>query len=305
MRKWISLLGLLLAGAAANGQNYSLQIGNVIWVGSPGGYNCFNNTAYPNTVNFTITKLVSGTQSYAVTAGPSGATGTYTRRLASGANRLNYQLYTSSAMSYALEAPPQANANQVISGSSNARQGTVIPLSLTFYVPPSQVAPPGNYSDQITMSVYRTYNDNGSPQATATILYSVTVASSAAMCLVPTGSAFNSSSISETLNFGNLAQGQVLSCDLLVRKNTSCTLSFNSANQGVLKMSPPTSDQIPYTCAVNGTALNLSSTATMNLPSGVSTGDGTRLPIAITIGNLGYPAAGNYSDAITVTVTVQ
>jgi len=131
------------------------------------------------------------------------------------------------------------------------------------------------------------------------------VASCAAMCLVPTGSSFSSSSTSQTLNFGNLAQGQVLSCDLLVRKNTSCTLSFNSANQGVLKMSPPTSDQIPYTCTVNGTALNLSTTATMNLPSGVSTGDGTRLPIAITIGNLGYPAAGNYSDAVTITVTVQ
>jgi spore coat protein U-like protein len=304
MRKWISLLGLLLTGSFAVGQTYSLQIGNVTWVGSPGGYNCFNNTAYPNTVNFTITKLTYGSSTYAVTAGPSANTGNYTRQLASGGNRLNYQLYTSSAMSYVLEAPPTANANQVISGTSTARPGTVMPLSFTFYIPPNQLVAPGTYSDQITMSIYRSYNDNGSPQATATILFSATVASGAILCLVPTGSSFNSGSTSQTLNFGTLAQGQSLSCDLLVLKNTSCTVTFNSANLGVLKMTPATSDQIPYTCTVNGTALNLATTATLSLPTGVSTGNGTRLPINITIGNLGFPAAGNYSDTITVTVTV-
>jgi len=307
MRKWISLLGLLLTGAVADGQNYSLQIGNVTWSGSPGGYNCFNNTAYPNTVNFTITKLVTGTKSYAVTAGPSGNSGNYTRRLASGANTLNYQIYTSSAMSYVLEAPPTANSHQVISGSSNAGRRTVIPLSLTFYIPPSQLVPPGTYSDLITMSIFNSYNDNGAPQATATIQFSAIVAPTAILCLVPTGSSFNSSSTSQTLNFGTLAQGQILGCDLLVLKNTSCTVSFNSANLGVLKTTPvATSDQIPYTCTVNGTVLNLATTASLTLPSGVSTSqDGTRLPVTITIGNLGYPAAGNYSDIITVTVTVQ
>ena len=306
MRKWIPLIGLLLAATKAFAQNYSLQIGNVIWVGGPSGYNCFNNTAYPNTVNFTITKLANGNKSYAVTAGPSFNTGTYTRRLASGGNTLNYQLYTDSSMSYVLEAPPTANARQVISGNSVAHSGTAMPLSLLFYIPPGQLVPPGTYSDQITMSVFGSYDDNGAPQSTATISYTATVVSCASLCLVRTGSGFDSSSASQTLNFGDLAQGQMMSCDLLVLKNTSCTVSFNSANQGVLKLTPATSDQIPYTCTVNGTALDLSTTATLTLPPGVSTSrDGARLPVAVTVGNLGYPSAGDYSDIITITVTVQ
>lgn len=306
MRKWIPLFVLMLAATFAVAQNYSLQVGNVTWVGSPGGYNCFNNTAYPNTVNFTITKLSNGNRSYAVTASHSSNTGTYTRQLAGGANRLNYQLYTSSAMAYVLEAPPTANPDQVISGRSNVRPGTSIPLSLTFYVPPAQLVPPGTYTDQITMGIYNRYNDHGAPQDTATILVSTLVASCATLCLVPSGSSFDSASISQTLDFGTLSQGQRLGCDLLVRKNTACTVSFDSANHGVLKATPPNGDQIPYTCTVSGTPLNLTTTANLPLPPGVSTSqDGTRLPIAVTIGNLGYPAAGNYSDIITVTVTVQ
>jgi spore coat protein U-like protein len=307
MRKWLTLLSLLLPGALAVGQDYSLQIGNQIWVGSPGGYNCFNSTDYPNTVNFSITKLSNGNKSYAVTAGTSANTSTYTRKLASGASTLNYQLYTSSAMSFVLEAPPTANPNQVISGNSVAHSGTILPLSLVFDIPPSQLVAPGNYSDQITMSIYNSYNDNGSPESTATIFFSATVVSCATLCLVPTGSGFNRGSTSQTLDFGALAQGQMLSCDLLVLKNTSCTVTFSSANQGVLKTPPvATSDQIPYTCTVNGIALNLATTASLTLPPGVSTSqDGTRLPISITIGNLGNPAAGTYSDSITITVTVQ
>jgi spore coat protein U-like protein len=308
MNKFVFIFCLLLTGAASVfAANYSLQVGNVTWIGSVAGYNCFNNTAYPNTVNFTITKLANGNKSYAVTAGPSGNTGTYTRRLASGGNTLNYQLYTSSAMSFVLEAPPTANSSQVISGNSVAQSGTVIPLSFTFYIPPNQLVAPGNYSDQITMSIFNSYNDNGSPQDTATVLITAVVASTASLCLVPTGSSFNNSSANQTLDFGTLAQGQVKSCDLLVLKNTSCTVNFSSANLGVLKSTPvATSDQIPYSCTVNGSVLNLAQIASLSLPSGVSaTSDGTRLPITITIGNLGNPAAGIYSDSITITVTVQ
>src|SRR5512140_2656830 len=118
MRKSIIFLGLLLSGALTvfAAADYSLQIGNVTWIGGASGYNSFSATAYPNTVNFTITKLASGNKSYAVTAGPAANSGTYNRRLASGANTLNYQFYTSSALANVLEAPPTANASQVLSG---------------------------------------------------------------------------------------------------------------------------------------------------------------------------------------------
>src|ERR1019366_10636086 len=100
-------LGLLLVAIFCSNaaQNFTLQIGNITWVGGPGGYNPFSATAYPNTVNFTITKNANGNKSYSVMAGTSATSGSYTRQMASGANRLNYQLYTTSAMTYVLQAP--------------------------------------------------------------------------------------------------------------------------------------------------------------------------------------------------------
>ena len=124
------LLCVSLLGATA--ANYTIQIGNVNWSGSAGGYACFSSTAYPNTVNFTITKATGGRQTYAVTAGPSLNTGNYTRQLRSGGNSLNYALYTTSAMTYQLKAPTIAVANEVISGSVPGQRSQVIPLKLYF-----------------------------------------------------------------------------------------------------------------------------------------------------------------------------
>src|SRR5450756_555793 len=147
----VSLLG-------ATAANYTIQIGNVNWSGSAGGYACFSSTAYPNTVNFTITKTANGRQNYAVTAGPSQNTGNYTRQLRSGGNSLNYALYTTSARTYQLKAPTTATATEVISGSLAGQNSQVIPLTFIFYAAPGQVVPPGTYTDQITFSVYPAYN---------------------------------------------------------------------------------------------------------------------------------------------------
>ena len=240
------VLGLFLLAAGLNvaTAQYSLQIGNVTWTGSPGGYNCFSSTEYPNTVNFTLTKTGNGNRSYAVAAGPSTTTGNYNRQLRSGANRLDYQLYTSSARSFALKAPPTATANEVISGSSNAKSGTVLPLDFTFFIPPNQLVLPGIYTDQITVSVYRSYNDTRGPMDTRTITIRAVVISGAILSLVPTGSGF-SGNTSQNLNFGTLTQDKSLGCDLLIRKNTSCNITFSSINSGVMKAIPtPTSDQV-------------------------------------------------------------
>ena len=103
----------------------------------------------------------------------------------------------------------------------------------------------------------------------------------------------------------NLANGHALGCDLLVKQNTSATVTFSSVNNGVMKAIPtPDADQIPYTFVANGTTLNLASAANLLLPAGVST-TGTRLPIGVTIGNISAASAGNYQDQVTITVTVR
>ena len=303
LNRFFATLGLLLSAIlGCNAQNYTLQIANLTWAGGPGGYNPFSATAYPNTINFTITKNSGGKNTtYSVMAGTSTTSGSYTRQMASGTSRLNYQLYTTSAMSYPLEAPNTATANNAISGTSSAVVGNVIPLTFTFYVPPSQVVAAGTYRDTINFGIYTAYN-TASPMTSKSITITTVVAASAALSIVPSGSAF-STSTSQTLAFGTLATGQSLGCDLLVKQDTTATLTFNSANAGVMKAIPtPDTNQIPYTFVANGTTLNLASAANVLLPSGV-TSTGTRLPIKVTIGNTSAAAAGNYQDQITVTVT--
>jgi hypothetical protein len=303
INRFFATLGLLLGATfCSNAQNYTLQIGNITWVGGPGGYNPFSATAYPNTVNFTITKNVYGSSvTYSVMAGTSATSGNYTRQMASGANRLNYQIYTTSAMTYVLQAPNVATANNAISGTSSATKGTVIPLSFLFYVTPSQVVAAGTYTDTVVVGIYNAFNST-SPMTSKSITITTVVAASAALSIVPTGSAF-STSTSQTFAFGTLATGQVLGCDLLVKRNTSATVTFDSANHGVMKAIPtPDTDQIPYTFVANGTTFNLASAANLLLPAGVST-TGTRLPINVTIGNISAAGAGNYQDQVTITVT--
>jgi len=302
LNRFFATLGLLLGAIfCSNAQNYTLQIGNITWVGGSGGYNPFSATAYPNTVNFTITKNRAGNRTYSVMAGTSATSGSYARQMASGANRLNYQLYTTSAMSYVLQAPKVATANNDISGTSNAAIGTLMPLSFLFYVPPGQVVAPGTYTDTVIVGIYDAFN-SANPMTSKSITITTVVAASAALSIVPTGSAF-STSTSQTLAFGTLATGQALGCDLLVKQNTSATVTFNSANHGVMKAIPtPDADRIPYTFVANGITLNLASAANLLLLAGVNT-TGTRLPITVTIGDLSAAGAGNYQDQVTITVT--
>jgi hypothetical protein len=298
------LCASLLGAEAAN---YTIQIGNVSWSGSAGGYACFSGTAYPNTVNFTITKAANGRQNYAVTAGPSQNTGNYTRQLRSGGNSLNYVLYTTSAMTYQLKAPTTAVATEVISGSVAGLASQVIPLSFLFFVAPGQVVPPGTYTDQITFSVYPAYNSTGAPDITQTITFSVVVGAGAAISIVPTGSSFNSAAPQLTLDFGTLQTGQAKSCDVLILQNNNCTVNYTSANKGVLKQIPtPTADQIPYTLSASGLNIDLTQPGSITLPSGVSPQpNGNRYPLIITIGTLGNPAAGTYQDQIIISVVAQ
>lgn len=298
---------LLLSALSSMAANYSLQISDVTWLGSPGGYDCFTSAAYPNTVNFTITKTANGRKSYAVTAGTSANTGSYARQLRSGGSRLNYQLYTTSAMNYALKEPPAAIATEVLSGSLPGPSGQVVPLSFVFFIPPGQVVPPGSYTDRITVSIYDAYNSVGAPQATRTITIRATVIAGAAVSIVPTGAPFNAGRPQYTLNFGLLSTGQQQSCDVLIKQNNNCTVFYSSANRGVLRQVPvPTTDQIPYSLMAAGVTLDLSQPGSIALPPGISPGpDGSRYPVTITIGSVGNATAGTYEDQVTITVQAQ
>ncbi len=114
-------------------------------------------------------------------------------------------------------------------------------------------------------------------------------------------------STAQTLNFGNLAPGQTLGCDMLIQKNGACGITFSSANLGMLKLTPaPGADSVPYTCTVQSNPITLSSPAQLNLGTGISDPNGIRMPIGVTIGSFSPGIeAGSYQDQITITVIPQ
>src|SRR6185503_6964439 len=123
MRKAIFIAALWGAILAASAQDYTLQIGSFTWIGSAGGYNPFSSASYPNTVNFTITKQTVGNRRFAVGAGRSASSGSYSRRLAFGGNFLNYQLYLASDLAQVLRTPLDATPAEMITGSSKDKPG--------------------------------------------------------------------------------------------------------------------------------------------------------------------------------------
>ncbi|MCX8107712.1 MAG: spore coat U domain-containing protein [Verrucomicrobiae bacterium] len=284
---------------------YSLQVGNVLWTRSPGGYVCFTDSVYPNTVRFTITKLKPGQEDYAVAAGPSGTTGTYNRQLSSGTSRLSYQLYVDASLRNTWKAPPMATASEVISGWAPGNAGQVIPLSFILFVPAGQIVEPGRYTDHVTISVYQAYNDPAPPVDTRTITITVVVLPGSALSIVPTGGTF-SPNTRHRLDLGTLSTGKSLGCDVLVRKNTSCDVMFTSVNRGVLRMADGSGDDfVPYTFVVNGNKIGLATPARITLSGGVTQSpDGVRVPVQVTVGDIENPAAGNYHDEVVVTLVV-
>ena len=299
------LLFLALMGPVpVEAQTYLLQIGNIQWAGGTAGYNPFDNNAYPNTVNFTIMKNHPGVDPYAVTAGVSSTSGTYNRKLACGSSLLNYQIYTTAAMNYVLKQPAAAVPSEVISGTCSLPKPYYIPLSFVVVISPGQVVPPGTYTDTVTVSIYQSYNDNGVPMTSATITIQAVVSTYDAMCLVSTGGAWTGST-SQNMDFGTLTAGETVGCDLLVQHTGNCMLAFSSGNGGVLKQNPlSVPDQISYSFQLNGSVLDLKTTGTLSL-SGQSPNGGTRLPISVQIGDIGWVTDGTYQDQIMITITAQ
>ena len=124
------------------------------------------------------------------------------------------------------------------------------------------------------------------------------------MALVASGAAF-SASTARTLNFGNLAPGQNLGCDLRVRSNIGYTIGLASQNLGVLRASNPVVFTIPYAMTLRGQAQDLAQPLVTfaSTPPSITDNNGQAYAIGVTIGSFSEPPAGTYSDVVTVTLT--
>lgn len=228
-----------------------------------------------------------------------------TRRLQNGIYEYPVNIYKDAAGTQILKSiTDAATTNDILSGIFPAGSGST--TSNQTYRPkivPENYRRFGTFTQTFNVGLYSgTLASNTFVQSrTATLTY--TQAKQIDLSLVNTGAAFNTADTSQTVNFGNLSQGQTSTFDLIVSYNAGYSLVITSTNNGRLKLST-SAVYIPYTFKLNGSTIDLS-TGSVDLTdvTGISPTGGQRLPIELTVGSLGSTIPGSYSDNVTLSVT--
>lgn len=312
--KWFCILALSFlfpwpAQALCIGTAFSGVGATQTFAGSAGEYNVFDSTEYMQTMNFSVTSTASlGSCRYYVVLTAGGSNNAAQRVMTlSGQPNLNYNVYTTGHT--VLLPSGSYNGSGVISGSFSSNSFSTNNHSLSWTIAPAQVvhANAARYQDTgLTLGLYAelgvgvyTLND------TKTITFQARPMSSIDLALVDSGAGFNAGDNSQTVSFGNLASGAIMSYDTMIRSNDGYLITMQSANQQALKHTS-WSDTVPYSVLFNGISRNLSSgnVVTVVSDSGVTTALGTRFPTQFTIGTLsGLEPPGTYNDIITLTVS--
>lgn len=223
-------------------------------------------------------------------------------------NTLNYQLYDNLTQRVILK---DLTDGPITSGYISS----TIPTGVNTYsynysleIPSAQFKRAGTYSDSFIMKLYKVGTNN-----TLTLVDSVSitvvaeVASVIQLAIGPTGFFFNPSTTQYTLDFGSFELFETLTCDSIVRANVPYSIQVSSLRSGVMRLTDHPSDPsfIGYDLFFNGspTAVDLSSSAQLTSTTSMTTSAGQRFPLSVRITELDWPAAGTYSDSLTLTLS--
>ena len=189
------------------------------------------------------------------------------------------------------------------SGSKNVTNNHPLIVSIL----PGSVVPAGTYSGSFDLALW------GGPSglypqyiAISTFTITVKVAQRTEMTLVQVDAPFNTGTISETVDFGELFVTDYRELDLVVRSNISYSVSVTSSNGAALKHPDPQEIiSIPYAFTREGQPITLrpgiSSPLVTNAPWTITGED--RYTLRFTISAFDNPAAGEYSDTLTFTIS--
>lgn len=243
-----------------------------------------------------------------------GVANSYTRlaRNSTTGTTLSYNFYNSSNASNILKDIPDANSTaELLTGSISRHSSKDINYYFTLgTLGSTSLTRGGLYRDTITVSTYSgTMNENNGFETSQTLSVNITVPKVASLSLVNTGSAYDSASTNKTLDFGELAQGQEMSFDVIVLSNAGYKLSVSSANNEVLQLvggSPGVNTQIGYDFYANGSQRNLTastaSPVSISNAAGVTPMQGVRIPVRVVIQSVTDKAPGTYQDYVTFTI---
>jgi hypothetical protein len=186
-------------------------------------------------------------------------------------------------------------------------RNTNIEHPFTVIVPAGSIVPAGTYSGSFTLALY------GSPVGTTPGLLenrafpvSVVVPEYTEIGVVQVDAPFFSPSGSQTVDFGQLEDGDQESLDLIVRSNVTYSVSVSSVNgSALLNVDPAEPTPIPYTLNANGASVAMLAGLAVPIISTApwTAGGEARYRLNFSIGVFDMVAAGDYTDTLTFTVS--
>lgn len=243
-----------------------------------------------------------------------GWAGNYNRRgynITTWSGYLYYNLYKNSNATGVLKEPSDISSNnEVISGVLAKSQS--IDLNYHFALAPLDASSPpsaGTYYDVVQVQVYSgTYNNINGYEGYRDLYVYMNVAKFTSLSLVDTGSPYDSSQTSKTLDFGVLEENEQLGFDVRVVSNAGYILKVSSSNNGVLKRVGGTgaNSSISYDFYANNSKKTLTSSAaspvTIASATGKTPSGGARIPIRVQIKSVLDKDPGTYQDYLTLSV---
>ncbi len=233
-----------------------------------------------------------------------GASSYSTRVLQSNMQSYPIQFYKDAARSQILKSEFEATPSDVLFGTF---AGGTTSFNSVYYAyidaNANQYIASGNYSKNFLLKLYEGDFNNRILRDSKVVQFAITQNKSIDVSMVSTGSAFNITDTTQNIDFGKLVEGATRGFDIVLLYNAGYSVSMNSTNDGKLKHSTETKF-VPYSLTVDGIPIALTSVATVvKSASGISTPNGTRLPVTIKIGSLTDSAPGTYTDTVIVDVS--
>lgn len=185
------------------------------------------------------------------------------------------------------------------------------PLPFAIIPTAGLLRPAGVYTTSITVGYYTgtlsgsNISNAKNTGATYSQQINLTVPVIYDLSIMPSGdTTFNAGITSQTLNFGDMVDGESMSANAIIRTNSnSWSLAVASTNAGNMKNNS-TSTTVPYTFTYDGTIKPLSTSST-EIESGgwadTQSGYATRI-LTFTLGDT-FNTPGTYNDNLTFTLT--
>lgn len=173
----------------------------------------------------------------------------------------------------------------------------IAPARVVVSLPPGQVVRAGRYSDRLLVQLLHADRVIGERE----VELAVQVRSQASISLAGTAASGFSKTHGGGLDFGELTAGKEREALLFVLSNAAYALRLSSANHGSLRHVSDAST-IAYTARLDGAALDLRNSATVEGRNGGRFIDLTPYRLNVRIGDVSGRAAGRYRDVITVDV---